>query len=73
MKALLNKKKIKQIMFLKGFSNRSLAKTVSASQEYISQIVNGKKSPSAKITLKIANALDTKTEDIVVFIESEDE
>lgn len=52
--------KIKQIRNKKGFSLRELAEKVDLSASFLSQIEQGKASPSIENLKKIANALDVR-------------
>lgn len=67
MTILINNKKLKKAMFIKGFSLTDLAKEIGVGVSYLSQIVNGKKKPSPKLAKKIADALEVEVEDIFEF------
>lgn len=54
-------------MFLKGFNLSDLSNKAEISSTYLSQIVNGKKTPSPKLAKKIADSLDVEIEDIFEF------
>ncbi|UXU66021.1 helix-turn-helix domain-containing protein [Staphylococcus agnetis] len=55
---------LKKVMFIKGFNMLDLSINAEVSTTYLSQIVNGKKTPSSKIAKKIADALDVEIVDI---------
>ncbi|EMC0291638.1 MULTISPECIES: helix-turn-helix domain-containing protein [Staphylococcus] len=67
MSVLTNSHNFKKAMFLKGFNLSDLSNKAEISSTYLSQIVNGKKTPSPKLAKKIADALDVDIEDIFEF------
>lgn len=70
MSAYLDNQKAKKLMFIKGFNVSSLADEVGVGISYISQILNGKRSPSPKLAKKIAETLEVEIEELFIFDES---
>lgn len=56
--------KLKELLVIKGFSQRSFAKKINISSPYLNQIVTGERLPSAKIAKKITDELGVSFEDI---------
>lgn len=71
MSVYLDNQKAKKLMFIKGFNVSSFADEVGVGISYISQIMNGKKSPSPKLAKKIAETLEVEIEDLFFFKENE--
>ncbi|MBF2777786.1 helix-turn-helix transcriptional regulator [Staphylococcus saprophyticus] len=71
MSVYLDNQKTKKLMFIKGFNVSTLADEVGVGISYISQILNGKRSPSPKLAKKIAETLEVEIEDLFFFKENE--
>lgn len=71
MSVYLDNQKTKKLMFIKGFNVSSFAAEVGVGISYISQILNGKRSPSPKLAKKIAETLEVEIEDLFIFKENE--
>ncbi|UXS59870.1 helix-turn-helix transcriptional regulator [Staphylococcus ureilyticus] len=69
MSVYLDNKKAKKLMFIKGFNVSSFAEKIGVGVSYLSQILNGKKSPSPKLAKKIAETLEVEIEDLFSFEE----
>ena len=67
MNELILKNKLKEIRTEKKLSQKELADMVGVSRNTISSIETGQYSPTAKLALTIAIALDKKFEDIFYF------
>lgn len=63
-KVYVKRNDLKKAMFIKGLNLSALAIKAEISTTYLSQIVNGKKTPSSKIAKKIADTLDVEIVDI---------
>ncbi|PTH57677.1 helix-turn-helix domain-containing protein [Staphylococcus agnetis] len=63
-KVYVKRNDLKKAMFIKGLNLSTLAIKAELSSTYLSQIVNGKKTPSPKLAKKIADALDVEIEDV---------
>ncbi|MFS4466149.1 helix-turn-helix domain-containing protein [Staphylococcus haemolyticus] len=63
----INSVNLKKVMFLKGYNLSELAKELNIGVSYLSQILNSKKTPSAKLAKKIADTLDVEIKDIFDF------
>ncbi|HEI3024295.1 TPA: helix-turn-helix transcriptional regulator [Staphylococcus aureus] len=61
---------LKKAMFLKGYNLSDLSFETDVSISYLSQIVNGKKSPSPKLAKKIAETLEVSIKDLFIFDKS---
>lgn len=70
MSVYLDNQKAKKLMFIKGFNVSSFADEVGVGISYISQILNGKRSPSPKLAKKIAETLEVEIEELFIFDES---
>lgn len=55
---------LKEMRIARGLSQLQLAKLSGVSYGYISELENGKKSPTLDILCKLAKALDCKTEEL---------
>ena len=64
---LVLKNNLKEIRIKKGLSQKELSDVVGVSRNTISSIETGQYSPTAKLALTIAIALDKKFEDIFYF------
>lgn len=64
-----NSNKLKELLIIKGFSQRQLASEINLSYPYFNQIINQEKPPSPKVAKNICDKLETKFEDIF-FIEN---
>lgn len=71
MSVYLDNQKTKKLMFIKGFNVSTLADEVGVGISYISQILNGKRSPSPKLAKKITETLEVEIEDLFFFKENE--
>lgn len=71
MSVYLDNQKAKKLMFVKGFNVSSFAREVGIGVSYLSQILNGKRSPSPKLAKKIAKTLEVEIEDLFFFKENE--
>ncbi|PTJ95623.1 helix-turn-helix domain-containing protein [Staphylococcus simulans] len=60
-------KKVKKMMFLKGWNMTEMANLIGVSTSYFSQIMNKRKKPSTKLAKKIADALDVEIKDLFEF------
>lgn len=60
---LIDKEKLQKDMALKGYTMTELANKVGCSKASISAIVGHKRSPSAKIAVKICEQLESNFED----------
>ncbi|MEX2957026.1 helix-turn-helix domain-containing protein [Staphylococcus pasteuri] len=67
MTVLINSNYFKKAMFLKGYNLSDLSNKTGVGISYLSQIINGKKTPSSKLAKKIADVLDVDIEDIFEF------
>ncbi|MGE7667380.1 helix-turn-helix domain-containing protein [Ureibacillus composti] len=61
---LKDNQNIKLMIALKGKSLRSFSKEIKVSHSYLSQIINGKRTPSAGVARKISDGLSKEMEDI---------
>ena len=66
-KELILKNKLKEVRTQKKISQQDLANMVGVSRNTISSIETGQYSPTAKLALTIAIALDKKFEEIFYF------
>ena len=66
-KELILKNNLKEIRTKKNLSQKELADLVGVSRNTISSIETGQYSPTAKLALTIAIALDKKFEDVFYF------
>ena len=64
---LVLKNRIKEVRMEKGLSQAGLAQMVGVSRNTISSIETGQYSPTAKLALILALALDKKFEDLFYF------
>ncbi|MBN6754437.1 MULTISPECIES: helix-turn-helix transcriptional regulator [Staphylococcus] len=69
MSVYLDNQKAKKLMFIKGFNVTSFAEEVGVGVSYLSQILNGKKTPSPKLAKKIAETLEVEIEEVFSFEE----
>lgn len=56
--------KFREMLAVKGFTQRSFAKLISISGPYMNQIVNGDRNPGPKVAKKICDGLDVEFDDI---------
>ncbi|WP_142829015.1 helix-turn-helix domain-containing protein [Planococcus soli] len=61
---LKSSEETKIMLAKKGESMRSFSMLIGVSHPYLSQIMNKKRNPSARVAYKIAKGLGVKTEDI---------
>ena len=66
-KELVLKNRIKEVRIEKGLSQAGLAEMVGVSRNTISSIETGQYSPTAKLALILALALDKKFEELFYF------
>ena len=66
-KELVLKNRIKEVRMEKGLSQAELAEMVGVSRNTISSIETGQYSPTAKLALILALALDKKFEELFYF------
>ncbi|MDT3924700.1 helix-turn-helix domain-containing protein [Staphylococcus saprophyticus] len=71
MNAVANQSAIKQRMFVLGLNLTDFSKTINVGASYLSQIINGKKSPSPKLAKKMAEVLEVDITDIFIFEQKE--
>ncbi|CCI58494.1 helix-turn-helix transcriptional regulator [Staphylococcus equorum] len=71
MNAVANQSAIKQRMFVLGLNLTDFSKTINVGVSYLSQIINGKKSPSPKLAKKMAEVLEVDITDIFIFEQKE--
>lgn len=64
MKIIPITREIKKEIVLSGMSVKGYAETIGNNKEYINLVVNGKKNPSPKLALKIADSFGRKIEDL---------
>lgn len=69
MSVYLDNQKAKKLMFIKGFNVTSFAEEVGVGVSYLSQILNGKKTPRPKLAKKIAETLEVEIEEVFSFEE----
>lgn len=53
----INRIKVKEAMFVQGYSVSELAKKVGVGSSYMSQVLNSKKQPSAKLAKSMSEVL----------------
>lgn len=56
--------KIKKLMIIKGFTQKSLAEEIGISHIYANQVINGIRNPGAKIAKDITEVLEVEFNDI---------
>lgn len=64
--------RLKELMFLKGHNLSTLANEVGISISYMSQIINGKRTPSAMLATKISKVFDVSVEELFTFKDKEE-
>ncbi|HEI5850449.1 TPA: helix-turn-helix transcriptional regulator [Staphylococcus aureus] len=67
MTILANTRKFKEAMFLKGFNLSDLSRETGVGISYLSQIINGKKIPSPKLSKKMAEVLQVEVNELFEF------
>ncbi|HDJ6039905.1 TPA: helix-turn-helix transcriptional regulator [Staphylococcus aureus] len=67
MTILVNTRKFKEAMFLKGFNLSDLSRETGVGISYLSQIINGKKIPSPKLAKKMAEVLQVEVNELFEF------
>ncbi len=67
MTVVIKSKYLKELMFLKGHNLSTLATEVDISVSYMSQIINGKRTPSAMLATKISNVFNVSVQDLFTF------
>lgn len=68
----INNAHIKKAMFLQGLNSLQLAERVKVSPSYMSQVINGKRNPSAKLAKNISVVLDVDVQDVFEVIIKEE-
>jgi len=64
-KLLLKDKKVTKVLIAeKGYTLRTYSKVIGISHPYLSQVLNGKRNPSATTAHKIASGLGLKVDDL---------
>ncbi|MGD6770560.1 helix-turn-helix transcriptional regulator [Staphylococcus arlettae] len=63
----INETSVKKAMFLKGYNLTDLSNETGVGVSYLSQIINGKKIPSAKLAKKISNVLHVEMHELFEF------
>ncbi|MCO4327580.1 helix-turn-helix domain-containing protein [Staphylococcus agnetis] len=64
---IASKKVFMKAMFLNGYNVSDLSKEAEVGVSYLSQIINGKKTPSPNLAKKLASILNVEVEDLFVF------
>lgn len=72
MTVVIKSRYLKELMFLKGHNLSTLATEVGISISYMSQIINGKRTPSAMLASKISNVFGVSVEELFTFKEKEE-
>lgn len=67
MSVVIKSRYLKELMFLKGHNLSTLAAEVDISVSYMSQIINGKRTPSAMLARKISNVFNVSVQDLFTF------
>ncbi|WP_414053755.1 helix-turn-helix domain-containing protein [Macrococcus equi] len=68
---LANERSLRIAMLMKGFSIRELAGLAGLNESYLSQIVNGRRSPSAKAAREISRLLEKEVSELFNINEKE--
>lgn len=64
MTVVIKSRHLKELMFLKGYNLSNLADEVGISISYMSQIMNGKRKPSAMLAGKISKVFNVSVQEI---------
>ncbi|MEX6015010.1 helix-turn-helix transcriptional regulator [Mammaliicoccus sciuri] len=72
MTVVIKSRYLKELMFLKGYNLSTLADEVSISISYMSQIINGKRTPSAMLATKLSKVFGVSVEELFTFKEKEE-
>lgn len=72
MTVVIKSRYLKELMFLKGYNLSSLASEIDISVSYLSQIVNGKRSPSAMLATKISKVFGVSVDELFTFKDKEE-
>ncbi|WP_436857554.1 helix-turn-helix transcriptional regulator [Mammaliicoccus sciuri] len=67
MTVVIKSRYLKELMFLKGHNLSTLADEVGISISYMSQIINGKRTPSAMLATKISKEFGVSVEELFTF------
>lgn len=67
MTVVIKSRYLKELMFLKGHNLSTLADEVGISISYMSQIINGKRTPSAMLATKISKEFGISVEELFTF------
>lgn len=57
-------KKLKELLIIKGFTQRLFAREINLSYPYLNKIINEESPPSPKVAKSICDKLDTQFEEI---------
>ncbi|MCJ0942390.1 helix-turn-helix transcriptional regulator [Mammaliicoccus sciuri] len=72
MTVVIKSRYLKELMFIKGYNLSTLADEVGISISYMSQIINGKRTPSAMLATKISKVFDVSVEGLFTFKDKEE-
>lgn len=72
MTVVIKSRYLKELMFIKGYNLSTLADEVGISISYLSQIINGKRTPSAMLATKISKVFDVSVEKLFTFKDKEE-
>ncbi|PTE33830.1 transcriptional regulator [Mammaliicoccus fleurettii] len=72
MTVVIKSRYLKELMFIKGYNLSTLADEVGISISYMSQIINGKRTPSAMLATKISKVFDVSVEKLFTFKDKEE-
>ena len=67
MTVVIKSRYLKELMFIKGYNLSTLADEVGISISYMSQIINGKRTPSAMLATKISKEFGVSVEELFTF------
>ncbi|MBL0846995.1 helix-turn-helix transcriptional regulator [Mammaliicoccus fleurettii] len=71
MMVVIKDRYLKELMFLKGYNLSTLAAEVGISISYMSQIINGKRTPSAMLATKISKVFGVRVDELFTFKDKE--
>ena len=72
MTVIIKSNYLKELMFLKGHNLSTLADEVGISISYMSQIMNGKRTPSAMLAKKISKVFGVSVNELFTFKDKEE-
>ncbi|MCJ0918569.1 helix-turn-helix domain-containing protein [Mammaliicoccus sciuri] len=72
MTVVIKSRYLKELMFLKGHNLSTLSDEVGISISYMSQIINGKRTPSAMLASKISKVFGVSVEELFTFKDKEE-